>query len=53
MKRLMATRAYDLVCWYEKLKQFPNTDSDGFTRDCFGKAEYVKNYIKDDETGAV
>lgn len=47
----MATRAYDLVCWYEKLKQFPHTSSDSFTRDCFRKAEYVRKYIKDDETG--
>lgn len=49
----MAVRAYDLVCWYEKLRQFPNSDSKGFTRDCFGKAEYVKKHITDDNMGKV
>lgn len=49
----MAARAYGLVCWYEKLKQLPHTSSDSYTRDCFGKADYVKNYIKDDDTGLV
>ncbi|CAL8110967.1 unnamed protein product [Orchesella dallaii] len=45
----MSVRAYDLVCWYEKLKQFPNTDSDGYTMQCFGQAEGVKKQITDDD----
>ncbi|ODM99592.1 Golgi-associated plant pathogenesis-related protein 1 [Orchesella cincta] len=45
----MGVRAYDSICWYEKLKRFPETDSKGFLRECFGKAENVKKQINGDD----
>ncbi|ODM99598.1 Golgi-associated plant pathogenesis-related protein 1 [Orchesella cincta] len=44
----MSTRAYDAVCWYVNLKQFPNTNSNGFMS-CQGQAQSVVSQISSDD----
>lgn len=41
----MSVRAYDAVCWYENLKQFPTTHSDAYG-DCAESAKYQKTQIQ-------
>ncbi|CAL8110968.1 unnamed protein product [Orchesella dallaii] len=45
----MSIRAYDSICWFEKLKRFPQTDSKGYLQECYGKAENVKSQLKGDD----
>lgn len=42
--REMSSRAYDAVCWYENLKQFPETHSKGYS-DCKGQVAFQKNQV--------
>jgi len=44
----MSVRSYDAVCWYENLKQFPNTHSDTYSN-CQGQAAFQQNYINTDD----
>jgi len=41
----MSIRAYDAVCWYENLKQFPNTHAKEYNK-CGGQQKYQKNEIE-------
>lgn len=40
----MGVRAYEAVCWWENLKQFPKTDTKGFNQ-CTTQAEQQMNSI--------
>jgi len=40
----MCVRAYDAVCWYEHLKQFPETHSDTYNK-CQGQAQFQMDSV--------
>ncbi|CAL8110969.1 unnamed protein product [Orchesella dallaii] len=44
----MSVRAYDAVCWYVNLVQFPNTNSDAFMN-CVGQAQSVVSQLHSDD----
>jgi len=46
----MSVRAYDAVCWYEHLKQFPETSSDTYNT-CQDQAKGQMDNINKDEDG--
>jgi len=41
----MGVRAYDAICWYENLKQFPKTDTHQYLQ-CADSASFQNDYIK-------
>lgn len=40
----MSSKAYDAVCWYENLKQFPNTHSKDYNN-CAGMVAFQKKQV--------
>jgi uncharacterized protein YkwD len=46
---MMASRAYEAVCWYEYIKIFPKTQNKKYNK-CSGQSIQVKKQVKGDES---